>query len=164
MARKPNQLVSTPPLIIGGPTPAAAAANVIPAVAAPDETPIELANDIDELGTIQKTLAPYRSLIEREKKLKEKVRAPYSEQDAAKTFEVRGTRYIALLGHRENERHVNYGKLWKLAGVSTMKRIATVTLKSLEPAVAPAVFLEVIEVKPTGTRSLKVLELGAALK
>lgn len=122
----------------------------------------QLAANVDELGDIEKQLAPFEAKRKRAEQLRGAIRAHFADAAADQPLEAQGTRFMVLLGPKANERSIDYAKLWKLAGAKA-KSIATVTLKALESAVSCSVFAEVVsEPKPTGSRSLKVYERGTA--
>lgn len=130
-----------------------------PVLAAEAEVLRQIAAQVDELGDIDQKLAPFRSLIAREIALRSALRSAYATKEASQTFEARGSRFVALIGAKGNERSINYPKLWRLGGVALMKRIATVTLKALEEH-APAIALDVVSFAATGPRSLRLMQLG----
>lgn len=123
----------------------------------------QLAANVDEMGALEKELAPFAPKIARVEALRKAVRAHFVDASAAQPFEAKGAKFVVQVGPKANERSIDYAKLWKLAGVAVMRKIATVTLKALEAAVSAEIVAQVVGApEPTGSRSLKVFERGAA--
>lgn len=119
----------------------------------------QLATDVDELGALDKELAPYAAKIARVEALRKAVRANFADAAPEKPFEAKGEQFVILVGPRARERSIDYPQLWKLAGVKLMRKIATVTFKALE-AEEPALVAGVTTFGLTGSRSLKIFERG----
>lgn len=115
-----------------------------------------LAAAVDELGSIEKELAPLAGRIARAEQLRKAIR----QQTPDATSEIAGERFVAVLGPRGNQTVIRFPALVKKIGAAAYAKVATVTLKALEehwPEHAAAVTSQ----EQTGTRSLKVLERGA---
>lgn len=124
-----------------------------------------LAAWIDELGDIQKKLAPHRALILREKDLKEFIRARYDDKDAEKEFSPEGSRFVALLGAKGIERRiVDMPRVFTALRKASFLKACSMTMKALEGAAIAAGCPELVEAvllqDRTGHRSLKVVEKG----
>lgn len=124
---------------------------------AAEPKPNALAAAIDELGSIEKELAPYAAKIARAKQLKELIR----QQTPDATNEVAGERFVAMFGPRGNQTVINFGALVKRIGAARFAKFATCTLKSLEEN-APDAITSVTKQEATGPRHLRVLEKGVA--
>lgn len=121
----------------------------------------QLAAEVDELGALERELTPLKPKLARADVLRKSIRSRFDADAAAASFEARGEKFIISVGPRAVERTIDLDKLWKLAGVATFRRIATVTLARLEAAgLAPGVIPQVVTSDYTGSRTLKVLERG----
>lgn len=116
-----------------------------------------IAQQVDELGDLERTLAPHRLAIAREETLRKLIRTWYDNKAEAEPFEARGTRYVVLLGVKALQATVDMTKLARIIGLKKLLEFASVTLAGLEKH-APG--LDVVTKAHTGTRSLKVFELG----
>jgi hypothetical protein len=135
-----------------------------PPVAVIDEaTKLAISNWIDELGDLDRDLAPHRSSITRETAVKELVRKARADamNAAPPTSELRveGLRYYVLFGARKNETTISVKALVKAIGARAYSLFATTTLKALETHVAKDVAAACVSMGPTGSRTLKVFAL-----
>lgn len=121
----------------------------------------QLASDVDELGALDKELAPFAAKIKRVEALRKTVRAAFADSPADLPCVATGQKFVIELGPRGEETAIDYVKLWKLGGVKLMRQIATVTLKALEAA-APAILAAITSKERTGHRSLTITERPAA--
>ena len=119
-----------------------------------------LARQVDELGDIDKTLAPLRAMMSRETLLKAAIRSAFDSAAANETFTAAGNRYVAELGWRGLEKSIDYPKLIKAIGLKMFSNIAKVTLKVLEEKVGCGIVADVVTSANTGFRSLKITERG----
>jgi hypothetical protein len=123
----------------------------------------QLAANVDELGSLERDLAPFEAKRKRAEQLRAAIRAEYANAAAEQPFEARGAKFLVQLGPKANERAIDYVKLWKLAGAAVVRKIATVTLKALEASVSADIVAQVVGAPaPTGTRPLKIFERSAA--
>lgn len=113
----------------------------------------------DELGALEKEMAPYAQKIARITALKKALRDGCSVK-ATEQWTITGERFIAVLGPCANERLINVQKLVKTIGAVKFAAFATCTLKALEESVAPAVVAAVVTSEASGSRSLKTFEKG----
>jgi hypothetical protein len=120
----------------------------------------QLAADVDELGALDKELAPFAAKVKRVEALRKAVRAAFADAPADEPCVATGQRFVIELGPRGEERAIHYPELWKLGGVKLMRQIATCTLTALDAA-APAIAAAVTFKARTGHRSLKVTERSA---
>jgi hypothetical protein len=111
---------------------------------------------VDSLGALSKALAPFRNRIAAEKKLKETLRKHVADEPPGKAITLTGNEYEAYLGPRAIERTVNVKKLAGQVSHRAFIDMVTVTLKSAEETLAPALASSVIESRFTGTRPLEV--------
>lgn len=123
---------------------------------APTPKPNPLAAAVDELGSIEKELAPLAGRIARAEQLKKAIRA----QTPDATSEIAGEHFVAVLGPRANQTVIHFPALVKKIGAAAYAKVATVTLKALEEH-WPGHVAAVTSQEPSGSRSLKVLERGA---
>lgn len=121
----------------------------------------QLVSQVDELGDIDKQLAPLRALISRETALRAAIRSRFEDAPANETCEAAGTRYVVELGWRGVERSIDYPKLIKAIGLKAFSLIAKVTLKVLDDKVPCAIAFDVVTSANTGFRSFKITERGA---
>lgn len=120
-----------------------------------------IAQQVDELGDITKTLSPMRPLIAREEALRKAIRGHFAMSPPALAFEAAGERYTVAVGPRALERSINYLMLVKRIGLKLYASIAKVTLKDLEANLPADVVSGVVSSANTGSRSLTVCERGA---
>ena len=113
----------------------------------------------DELGFLEKEMAPHAQKLARIAALKKALRAACTAKDTEQ-WTVDGSRFIAVLGPKANERLVDVGRLVKTIGAVLYAKFATCTLKDLELNVAPAVVAAVVSDNSTGSRPLKTFEKG----
>jgi hypothetical protein len=111
---------------------------------------------VDSLGALSKALAPFRNRIAAEKKLKETLRKHVADEPPGQAINLYGNEYVAFLGPRGVERTVNVKKLAAQVSHRAFIDMVTVTLKSAEETLAPALASSVIESRFTGTRPLEV--------
>ena len=119
----------------------------------------EFAPLADELGALEKDMAPYAQKLARIDALRKALRAACPAK-AEETWTITGTRFIAILGPRALERSIDLAKLVKVLGAKVFAGFATCTLKTLEEKVSPAVVASVVTSDATGSRSLKTFERG----
>lgn len=124
------------------------------------EVVAKLAAEVDELGALEKELAPLKPKLARLELLRKSVRTRYDASPAAESFEATGQRFMVIVGARANESVINYPVLIKSIGAKLFHAIAKTTLKALEEHVPCAVRAACITVEPIGTRSLKTFERG----
>lgn len=111
----------------------------------------------DELGALEKEMAPFAPQIARIAALRKALRAgcPVA---AHQEWSVQGKRFQAVLGACAMERKVNYAALIKRIGAGVFAKFATCTLKDLEAKVAPAIVAQVVTSAATGSRPLETFE------
>ncbi len=131
-----------------------------PKAALPKPNP--LAPLVDELGALERDLAPYAARIARVEMLRKAVRNAYATAHAAETFEAAGAHFVALIGARALVRVIDFKALAKALGLAAYAKIATVTLAALEANAPCTVIASVVTSEATGTRSLRIVERGAA--
>jgi hypothetical protein len=132
------------------------------APAVPPAAPDPLAALADELGEIDRTLAPFRTRIARETALKSQMRAAVEAAEVPSDVEVRvaGTRFDVILGPKALEKSIDFKGLAKRIGLKAYAAFAKCTLKDLETH-APGRQAEVVTSAQTGPRSLKIFERAA---
>jgi hypothetical protein len=119
-----------------------------------------IAAQIDELGALEREIAPWRPKLDRAESLRKIIRAAYNDEDAGQTFEASGERFLVSIGPRATQRVVNIPALIKAIGLKAYAAIASVTLAVVEKNVPPGVADACIASAPTGPRSLKIFERG----
>ncbi len=117
-----------------------------------------IANIADELGAINKELAPYRSKLAREEALRKALRVHFDASPAAEQQSAVGERYVVLLGPKASVATIDVPLLAKTIGVKAALAILGCTLKALEAF--PTVVSTVVTYALTGARSVKVFEKG----
>lgn len=121
----------------------------------------EFAPLADELGSLEREMAPHAQKLARIDALRKALRAACS-APADSEWTIEGSRFIAVLGARAMERAVDYKKLVKAIGAGVFAKFATCTLKALEEHATPAIVAAVVTSDRTGSRTLKTFERGAA--
>jgi hypothetical protein len=114
----------------------------------------------DELGSLEKEMAPYAQKLARIECLRKVLRASCGAEPEDEWM-VSGERFVAVLGPRAMERKIDIVKLVKAVGAPAFARFASCTLKALEGSVAPAVVAEVTVSGRTGSRPIKTFEKGS---
>jgi hypothetical protein len=114
-----------------------------------------LAAAVDELGSIDTQLAPYRTLIAREQVLRTAIRGAYKDDATAGEIRVDGAEYDAVLGAPGNQTVIDLTKLVRTIKPTAFAKFATTTLTALKEHVATDIYNLVTAVKATGPRSLK---------
>lgn len=116
-----------------------------------------LAKLVDELGSIEKELAPLAGKMKRAELLRRAIR----EQAPETASQIDGERFVAMLGEHGMRTLVNYAELVKRIGATAYAKFATATISDLEKNVAAGHLAFVLSQEQTGPRSLKVVERGA---
>lgn len=117
-----------------------------------------IAEQIDELGALEKRVLPFRADLTRIEQLRKAVRGHFDASPASEPFEARGARFTALIGARAEQRSVNPLKLIKAIGLKLYASLCTPTLAALEANVSADVIANVVTSAPTGARSVKTFE------
>jgi hypothetical protein len=115
----------------------------------------------DELGALEKEMAPFAQKLARIELLKRTLRAACPALPGS-PWTVTGARFVALLGPCAMQRRINVADLVKYIGSAMFAKFATCTLADLERNVKPEVAAGVVMAGPTGPRPLKTFEKGAA--
>jgi hypothetical protein len=126
---------------------------------APTPALSEFAPFADELGALEKEMAPYAQKLARIAALKKALRAGCP-NDPSLPWSVEGVRFIAQLGACANERAIDLKALIKAIGLKAFAAFATTTLTALENNVGPAIVAAVVSTDATGSRSIKTFEKG----
>lgn len=117
-----------------------------------------IAAQVDELGALEKRLAPFKADLARIEELRKAVRAHFDASPALAQFQPSGDKFFATVGPRGNERTINPAKLIKAIGLKVYATLASVTLKALEAGVSAEIAAGVVSTAATGARSLKTFE------
>lgn len=115
----------------------------------------------DELGALEKEMAPHAQKIARIDQLRKALRAACTAK-AEDAWTINGKYFVAVLGPRANERVINFPALVKAITAKSFALFAKCSLKDLESNVPPAVMASVVSTEACGSRSLKTFERGAA--
>jgi hypothetical protein len=121
----------------------------------------ELEKYADELGSLEKRLAPFVADIARVDVLRKAIRASYGDSAAATTHLVNGRLFTLAVGACSNASRVNAIELQNLIGSRLFAEIATATLKSIEEKCPAGTAARVVTTTQTGPRSLKTFERNA---
>lgn len=116
-----------------------------------------LAKHADELGALEKELAPLAAKIARREALRKEIRAKVPDAQS----QIDGERFVVQLGERGNKTVCEFPALAKKIGAEAFSRFATATLEQLHERVKPGVLAFFLRNEQTGPRSLKVMERGA---
>jgi hypothetical protein len=112
---------------------------------------------VDKLGPLDIETAPWLPKIRDAEGLRKQLRALYDSSPAADPFEAKGEKYTVTVGPKSKQTVIAYPLLWKLAGISIMRRIATATLGAIETACGKEVAARVSSSELTGYRKLTVV-------
>jgi hypothetical protein len=115
----------------------------------------EIAQLVDELGDIDKELAPHRLAMAREEAVRKLIRAHYDNAPADEPAEACGQRFVVLLGAKAIQATIDYPKLIKAIGLKAFASFATATLAAVEKFAPNA---DVVTRAHSGARSLKLFE------
>lgn len=129
--------------------------------AAAKPAPDPLVGQIDELGALEKELAPFKAKIARVEALRKTLRAAFADIAPLVTFEKRGGKFGLAVGACASERHINEAHLIRLIGLKKYATIASVTLGALEEHVGADIQSAVVSSAATGSRRLNTFELAA---
>ncbi len=131
-------------------------------------TPDPRVATVDELVTLNETLAPHEEAIKRRETLKKAVRT-WPEEDktpAASAVSYAGTGgNLVVLGPRENQRKWRpgaIGAIFKLLGMEKFLGTCSVTLKAAEEALGPVKVAQLVTEDLTGSRDITVVKTAAA--
>lgn len=123
----------------------------------------QLALMADELGSLEKELLPWKPKLDREKKLRELMRAAVDSKPATLGIEASGERFVVHLGPKALVRSVNVLELAKLISKRAFENLVSCTLAAMERAeINPVIQAQVIESSQTGTRPITITEKGRA--
>lgn len=118
---------------------------------------------MDELGALERELAPLAFKIARIEPLRKAIREHFKDEPADKLFLATGEKFAVSVGARSRERVTNIPALIKAIGARAFNAIASVTVKKLEAEVPAAIVEDVSTFALTGFRPLKVFERGKLL-
>jgi hypothetical protein len=116
---------------------------------------------IDELGDIERELAPLKQKISRAEGLRKLLRAAFADAPAADEIKAEGSRYVAVLGPRGNQTIIDYPVLVKGLTAPAFAKFATCTLAALEEHAPAELVARVTSLAATGPRALHVTAKAA---
>ena len=116
---------------------------------------------VDEIGDLERELAPWKPKEARLEMLRRQARACYDALGANDTAEAQGERYVLLVGVSGIQQSVNVARLARTIKLSKLVEIVSCTLTNLRLAF-PGIATQFIDSEQTGPRSLKVVERGRA--
>jgi hypothetical protein len=119
----------------------------------------EFAPLADELGSLEKEMAPHAQKLSRIEALKKALRTACTAKPGDQ-WTVDGARFIAVLGPCANKRIIDFPRLVKAIGAGVFAKFATCTLTDIEEHVPPTVAAAVVSQEAAGSRSLKTFEKG----
>jgi hypothetical protein len=118
----------------------------------------QIADQVDELGALERELRPYTPKLKRIDELRKTIRASFDTLPAAQGTEAVGKTYFAVIGPRAIERSIDPAKLVKAIGLKMYARLSTITLKMLTDNVDATIAAGVVSSSQTGARTLNVFE------
>lgn len=127
----------------------------------PSPEEVQLAANIDELGTLEREIAPLKFKIDRIDVLRKAVRTHYTDKGAADSFTACGERFTVLIGPKSREAAVNMLALMKAIGAKLFYSVVTVAKKDLEKHLTAPAIAALTSYELTGHRTLKVFPKGA---
>lgn len=116
---------------------------------------------VDELGALEKEIAPWKGKLARADALRKILRGAVKDRAPAKEIQIEGARFVCLMGSAGLETVINKAMLFKRIGQRLFVEIAGMTVKAITDGCAPDVVAAVTSQEQTGTRSLKIMEKGA---
>lgn len=120
-----------------------------------------LASNVDELGALERDIAPLKFKIDRIDVLRKAIREHYAAKPAQEAFTAAGEKFTVLVGPRSREAVLNIAALVKTLGTKVFYKIAQVTKKSLETHLTAPAIAAVTSYELTGHRTLKLFVKGA---
>lgn len=134
-----------------------------PAPAAPASPYPKIAAMVDELGDIDRRLAPVRTLIAREEALRKNLRAAHTDHTADQEVRAAGSRFYAILGPKAAQRSIDFVRLVKKIGAARFVKFATCSLEALEKH-APGAEAEFVTKANTGSRPIRIFDITPEVK
>jgi hypothetical protein len=129
----------------------------------PKNTKKPLAGAVDEIGLLERTLAPFKPKFARLEALRKLIRASAADANPEDESKIEGLKFHAFLGARTIERTVNVLKLSQLLSSRGLMAVVSCTLAALErEGINPAIVAQVVEATQTGTRPLVVIPKSGA--
>jgi len=110
----------------------------------------------DELGQLEKDLAPHAGKIARRESLRREIRL----KTPLDRSEIAGEQFLVRLGEPAEETVIDFPALANRIGFEKFAQFATASQKTLLDHVKPGIIAQYLKKEPTGTRSLKVFERG----
>lgn len=132
----------------------------MPPKKSPPAVPLNIYGQLaDELGSLEKELAPFAQKIARIKQIEKALRAacPVSPDSP---WTVDGVRFSVVLSSCANMRGFDVADLIKRIGAKAFSLFASCTLTALEANVTPEICAAVISSKPVGPRTIQTFEKG----
>jgi hypothetical protein len=113
---------------------------------------------VDEIGSLTKELAPFKSKIARREELAKVCRSWAADTDAAEPFSVDGERFTVLLSPKGNETALNMVSVWTALGRKKFIQAASISLTALKLLLPEATIASLSSKEQTGSRTLTVTE------
>jgi len=141
-----------------------AAASVIPGgrtlKLVPADPAAQLAEWIDELGSLESEMIAVRPKLTRIETLRALIRERFDDKPKEKTYTTRGALYTATLGPRAYQRSLDAAALLRAIGLKAYAAIAKPLLKDVCEAVEPRIAAKCITQDYTGARPLKTFPIA----
>ena len=112
---------------------------------------------VDELGTLEREIQPWRAKLARVETLRAALRAAYKTAEPWRSFRTEGQHYICLMGAAGNQSVVDRPRLFELIGAERYVEVSSVSLKELTAQCGACVLGAVVSTQPTGPRSLNIV-------
>lgn len=110
---------------------------------------------VDEFGRLDSDLAPIRSKIRRHEDLARVIRSWFVEEKPESTHIAEGTLFDVVAGPAGMQTHMaNTAQLYQVLGHDAFLKAASLTLRSLEAVIEPAIVASLTWKERTGARTL----------
>lgn len=116
---------------------------------------------VDQIGDLERELSPFKSKITSLEAHRKALRALHDQCPPGDTITAAGARYVAILGPCSLQKTVDIPRLVSVIGAKRFQEIASVTIRRVEHALPANNLIEVIDLFPTGPRSLTVSRKAA---
>lgn len=131
-----------------------------PEQVSPLQSWLEVEPLIDELGALDKELAPLRSKITREEKLRKTLRGCLGAADPLAEVHGAGKKFRVVLGPCGIKRVVlSRTKLFRALTAKVFRQVATVTFDQIDAHLSPVEQVGITGTEQSGPRPLRVYEL-----
>lgn len=126
-------------------------------------TPAERRRLVDEYGSLNLKLAPFRAELRRTDELASIIRSWYADLAPNLAYSAKGEKFVVVAGPKENQRKIlSMPNVFRLLGQKRFLDFCSLPIKVLEANASAAEMSKLIASQQTGPRALQVAALDAA--